>query len=78
MSSVSATWLAARIWHCGGASARLFRYRRQQAWPPALVVVEGWDTIYLEAAEGLDVLPDVLETVSWANGFITRVTGAAV
>lgn len=58
--------------------ARLFRYRRQQAWPPTLVVGEGWDTLYLEAAEGLDVLPDVQEAVTWLNGFITRVAGGEV
>jgi len=53
--------------------ARLFRYRRQQAWPPTLVVGEGWDTLYLEAAEGLSVLPTVEEAVTWVNEFIERI-----
>ena len=38
---------------------RLFAYRRMQEWPPTVTMNEGWETIYAEAAEGLDVLADV-------------------
>lgn len=55
---------------------RLFDYRRQQAWPPAIVADERWDTLYAEAAEGLDVLPSVEEAVVWANDFVQRIAAA--
>lgn len=56
---------------------RLFDYRRQQAWPPSIVVGEQWDTLYAEAVEGLDVLPTVEEAVVWANDFVQRVAAAS-
>jgi hypothetical protein len=49
---------------------RLFAARRAQEWPPTVVEYEDWDTIYAEAAEGLDVLPTVTEAVAWANDLI--------
>jgi hypothetical protein len=55
---------------------RLFAYRRQQAWPPTVEVGVGWDTLYAEATEGLDVLPTVDEAVTWANDFVRRIAGA--
>ena len=55
---------------------RLFDYRRQQQWPPAIVVGNQWDTLYAEAATGLDVLPTIEEAVSWTNDFIQRVAAA--
>ncbi len=56
--------------------ARLFDYRRQQAWPPAIVAGDQWDTLYTEAAEGLDVLPAVEEAVRWGNGFVRHIDAA--
>ncbi|RKW71538.1 hypothetical protein DWQ67_01440 [Galactobacter caseinivorans] len=55
---------------------RLFDYRRQQAWPPPIVVGEQWDTLYADAAEDLDVLPTVEEAVAWANDFVQRISAA--
>lgn len=55
---------------------RLFDYRRQQAWPPSIVVGDQWDTLYLEAIEGLDVLPTVEQAVSWVNNFVQRIAAA--
>lgn len=52
--------------------ARLFATRRAQEWPPTVVEYDDWDTIYAEAAEGLDVLPTVAEAVAWANDLIAR------
>lgn len=57
-------------------AVRLFGYRRQQAWPPSIVTGEQWDTLYAEAAEGLDVLPSVGEAVAWANDFVRRIAAA--
>jgi hypothetical protein len=51
---------------------RLFAARRAQEWPPTIVEYDKWDTIYAEAAEGLDVLPTVAEAVAWANDLIAR------
>ncbi len=56
--------------------ARLFDYRRQQAWPPVITAGTQWATLYVEAAHGLDVIPDVEEAVIWANEFIRRITAA--
>lgn len=56
---------------------RLFDYRRQQAWPPPIVAGNHWDSLYAEAAEGLDVLPSVQEAVAWANDFVQRITAAS-
>lgn len=53
--------------------ARLFDYRRQQNWPPRIELVDGWDTLYLEAADGLAVFPTVGEAVAWANQFVRRI-----
>jgi hypothetical protein len=51
---------------------RLFAARRAHEWPPTVREYDGWDTIYAEAAEGLDVLPAVADAVAWANDLIAR------
>lgn len=51
---------------------RLFDYRRQQVWPPTIAAGVGWDTLYVEAAEGLGVLPTVEDAVAWVNDFVRR------
>ncbi|MDZ7733539.1 MAG: nucleotidyl transferase AbiEii/AbiGii toxin family protein [Acidimicrobiia bacterium] len=51
----------------GATSARLFTARQGHPWPPTVVAYERWDTIYTEAADGLDVLGSVDEAVTWAN-----------
>jgi hypothetical protein len=56
---------------------RLFDYRRQQPWPPTIVARDHWDTLYLEAAEGLDVLPTIEAAVTWTNDFVRRITTAS-
>ena len=56
--------------------ARLFTYRRGQEWPPSIVVGQQWQTLYAEAAEGLDVLPTVEEAVAWANVFVQRIAAS--
>ncbi|MEQ8717894.1 MAG: nucleotidyl transferase AbiEii/AbiGii toxin family protein [Acidimicrobiales bacterium] len=54
----------------GATAARLFTARQSHAWPPTVVAYERWDTIYAEAADGLDVLGSVDEAVAWANDLI--------
>ncbi len=51
----------------------LFPYRKRQAWPPTIVANQNWDTLYLEAAEGMDVLHSVIEAVNWTNNLIERI-----
>ncbi|MGQ0431589.1 MAG: nucleotidyl transferase AbiEii/AbiGii toxin family protein [Microthrixaceae bacterium] len=53
---------------------RLFAARREHAWPPTVIEYAGWASIYAEAAEGLDVLGNVTDAVTWANDFIDRLT----
>lgn len=62
--------------HIAATCVRLFDYRRQQAWPPPIVAGENWDTLYAEAAEGLDVLHSVDEAVAWANDFVQHIAAA--
>lgn len=56
--------------------ARLFEYRRQQEWPPTVVSGSQWDTLYTQAADGLDVLAGLDEAIAWANEFIRRIDSA--
>lgn len=55
---------------------RIFDYRRQQTWPPVIVIGENWDTLYAEAIEGVDVLPTVELAVTWANNLVRRIADA--
>ena len=50
---------------------RLFAARRTHPWPLVVVEYASWDTIYREAADGLDVLDNVTAAVAWANDFIS-------
>jgi hypothetical protein len=56
-----------------GVCIRLFSYRRLQAWPPTVVENENWDSLYIEAAEGIEVLPSVGEAVGWVNDLIAQI-----
>ncbi|HQZ33428.1 MAG TPA: nucleotidyl transferase AbiEii/AbiGii toxin family protein [Ilumatobacteraceae bacterium] len=51
---------------------RLFAARREHDWPPTVVQYDRWDTIYAEAATGLDVIDSVADAVTWTNDFIAR------
>lgn len=52
---------------------RLFAYRRQQERPPTILAGLEWDTLYAEAADGIDVLPTVAQAVTWARAFVRRI-----
>lgn len=52
---------------------RLFEYRRQQTWPPRMAAGDRWDTLYEEAANGLDVLATVDDAIIWVNELIARI-----
>ena len=57
----------------GMTARRLFASRRGQPWPPTVVAHDGWDTIYAKAADGLDVIENVGDAVTWANELIGRI-----
>lgn len=52
---------------------RLFIARQGHDWPPTVVQYDRWETIYTEAATGLDVIDNVTEAVTWANDFIAQI-----
>jgi len=58
----------------GATAERLFAARRSHPWPPTVITHEGWATIYAEAADGLEVIDNVDDAVTWANDFIARAT----
>ena len=55
---------------------RLFAARYAQPWPPVVVAHSSWQAIYIEAAHGLAVRPDVDQAVTWANEFIASLDAA--
>lgn len=59
---------------------RLFKYRREQSWPPTLQKGETWQKVYDEARATLldcgSVLPTVDEAIVWANDLIARIDAA--
>lgn len=55
---------------------RLFKYRREQIWPPTIVKGEGWDELYASQAKGLDVLPTADGAVEWANALVAKIDAA--
>ncbi len=55
---------------------RLFAYRGQQMWPPTIETGVNWTSLYAEAAEGLDVIQNVIEAIDWANCFIEKISNS--
>ena len=58
------------------ACERLFRYRKCQSWPPAVVSADGWDKIYETQELNLPVLETVDEAEVWANKLVARIANA--
>ena len=59
-----------------GVCRRLFAYRKQQTWPPAVESGSDWDTLYAERVGALPVLPTAAEAVAWLNALIARIDAA--
>ncbi|WP_342023447.1 nucleotidyl transferase AbiEii/AbiGii toxin family protein [Arthrobacter citreus] len=58
---------------------RLFRFRRQHEWPAHAVSTKEWETLYADAALGLEqvVLPTVGGAIKWLNDeYIPRIVAA--
>jgi hypothetical protein len=52
---------------------RLFASRRQQVWPPTVIVGQEWQALYEEQSSGLDIISDVEGAVAWVNELIKRI-----
>ena len=52
---------------------RLFKYRKQQVWPPVVAKGPDWETAYATRRANLDVLPTVDEAVRWTNNLIATI-----
>jgi len=55
---------------------RLFAARRVAPWPPIVQAWPGWEDRYIDAAEGLDVLP-LADAVAWLNHLVEAAERAA-
>lgn len=55
---------------------RLFVYRKQQTWPPAVIEGEDWDRAYDAQSKDLQVLATADEATKWVNDFIKRIEEA--
>ncbi len=67
---------ALKLDQVAGTCVRLFHYRRQQTWPPTVDAPGAWESLYAEAAEGIDVLQSIEHAVAWVNDFIQRIEAA--
>jgi len=56
------------------ACERLFAFRKQQVWPPVITQGEGWDMLYSNQIDDLEVLQNVEEAIVWVNDLIDRIT----
>ena len=55
---------------------RLFKFRKQQSWPTAIVKKEGWDSLYESQIDELDVVKNIDDAIIWCNNLITKINGA--
>lgn len=55
---------------------RLFANRRRQPWPTLIKKGESWDSLYSNAAAGLDVMGNVDEAIAWANDLIAKINAS--
>ena len=55
---------------------RLFANRRRQPWPTLIKKGESWDSLYSDAAAGLDVMGNVDEAIVWANDLIAKINAS--
>ena len=55
---------------------RLFANRRRQPWPTLIKKGESWDSLYSDAAAGIDVMGNVDEAIAWANDLIAKINAS--
>lgn len=53
---------------------QLFPFRKRQSWPPVVTMAgDDLNTLYTEASDGMNVLPNLPEAVTWANSLIDQI-----
>ena len=57
----------------GAVCRRLFAYRKQQIWPSNVAYGPDWESLYAEAAKGVDVFQTLDEAIPWGNDFIAKI-----
>ena len=57
----------------GAVCRRLFAYRKQQTWPSNVAYGPDWESLYAEAAKGVDVFQTLDEAIPWGNDFIAKI-----
>jgi hypothetical protein len=55
---------------------RLFAARGTHPWPPVVTPRAGWESGYLQQAEGLDVLRELDDAIAWANDLVDAIARA--
>lgn len=55
---------------------RLFSFRRQQDWPPIISKGDGWDMLYTNQINGLEVFQNVDDAIAWVNSLIRTIDEA--
>ncbi|MDR1082914.1 MAG: nucleotidyl transferase AbiEii/AbiGii toxin family protein [Coriobacteriales bacterium] len=58
------------------ACQRLFVFRKLQGWPPTVTKGAGWDELYENQLDDLDVLKSIDEAVRWVNELIDNIQQA--
>ena len=46
---------------------------KQQSWPLVITKGEGWDALYENQMQDLDVLQNVNDAIEWTNGLIRSI-----
>jgi len=59
--------------HTKAVCRRLFDFRKQQSWPPVIKKNDGWDALYENQIEGLNVFPGIDEAIAWVNALVHRI-----
>lgn len=54
---------------------RLFHFRKRGEWPPTVIAHAGWETLYSEASEGLDVRA-LEEAITWVNSLVAAASSS--
>ena len=55
------------------ACERLFSYRNAQPWPPIIDKGFGWDDLYADQLDGVDVIESIDDAITWVNTLIVTI-----
>ena len=57
----------------GSICEKIFRNPGMQPWPPTIVPLPNWDTLYKEQIADLPVAKDVATAIKWANSLVSTI-----